>query len=145
VTIASGGTVLGGWFFKKSGPRPVGWMLALAFFCYGISYIGIALSPNYLVGMVFDALGQFAGGYVLPTLIVWALSKYSFESRGRGMGIWGACFFVGQFLSPPVMTLIAHGQLSFLTSVGIVGGFCIVAAVLCTMFRSAPAAVAQQD
>lgn len=139
VTIASAGTVIGGWFFKKSAPRPVGRMLALSFLCYGISYIGIALAPNYLVGMAFDALGQFAGGYVLPTLIGWALSKYAFENRGRGMGIWGACFFVGQFLSPPVMTLIAHGRLSFLSSVGVMGGGCLLAAVICLIVARGPA------
>ena len=133
VTIASGGTVLGGYFFKIARPWPVGRMLALAFVCYGISYIGIALSPNYLIGMGFDALGQFAGGYVLPTLIAWALSKYAFEHRGRGMGIWGGCFFVGQFLSPPVMTLIAHGRLSFLASTGVLGALCLVAAAACAV------------
>jgi MFS family permease len=76
---------------------------------------------------------------VLPTLIAWALSKYAFEHRGRGMGIWAACFFLGQFFSPPTMTLIAHGQLSFLSSVGVLGALCLVAVVpLALKARGAP-------
>ncbi len=126
VTIASIGTVIGGFTYRSVRLRPIGQMLALVFLCYGISYAGVALSPNYLVGMAFDAIGQFAGGFAIPVLISWALTKYDFDHRGRGMGAWGGCFFVGQFLSPPVMTLIAHDRLSFLNCVGIVGAACLV-------------------
>jgi MFS family permease len=129
VTIASMGTVLGGFWFKSSRPRPVTALLAIALACYGIAYVGVALAPNYVVGTGFDALGQFGSGIILPTLIAWALSKYAFEHRGRGMGIWAACFFLGQFFSPPALSLIAHGQLTFLTSVGLLGAMCLVTAV----------------
>lgn len=129
VTIASMGTVLGGFCFKSSRPHPVATLLAIALACYGISYVGLAFAPDYLVGLAFDALGQFGSGYLLPTLIGWALATYAFQHRGRGLGLWGACFFLGQFLSPPAMTLIAHGALSFLGSVGALGGVCLLAAV----------------
>lgn len=129
VTIASMGTVIGGYWFKSSRPRPVATLLAIALACYGTAYVGIALAPNFLVGLAFDALGQFGSGCMLPTLIGWALASYAFQHRGRGLGLWGACFFLGQFLSPPTTTLIAHGTLSFLGSVGVLGGLCLVAAV----------------
>ena len=146
VTIASAGTVVGGYFFKVSRPRPVATMLSIALACYGVAYVGVALSSGYLMGLPFDALGQFGGGYVLPTLIAWALSKYDFEHRGRGMGVWAACFFLGQFLSPPVMTLIAHGRLTFLASTGVLGAACLVAAALCALRgRGAPALTAQEQ
>jgi len=138
VTLASMGTVLGGFWFKSSRPRPVTALLAFGLACYGIAYVGIGLAPNYIVGLGFDALGQFGSGIILPTLIAWALSKYAFEHRGRGMGIWAACFFLGQFFSPPTMSLIAHGQLTFLASVGVLGAMCLVAAVpLCLAARRA--------
>ena len=129
VTLASMGTVLGGFWFKSSRPRPVTALLTISLACYGIAYVGVSLAPNYLVGLGFDALGQFGSGIVLPTLIAWAISKYAFEQRGRGMGIWAACFFLGQFCSPPAMTLIAHGRLTFLASVGVLGTLCLIAAV----------------
>jgi MFS family permease len=130
VTIASMGTVVGGYTYRLARLRPVGAMLALVFACYGISYLGLWLSPGYLVGMAFDAVGQFAGGYGLALLIAWALTKYDYEHRGRGMGVWAACFFLGQFFSPPALTLIGHGRLSFLASVGVLGAFCLVCAAM---------------
>jgi hypothetical protein len=94
-----------------------------------LGYIGVARSPNYVVGIPFDALAQFAGGFTVPVLISWALTKYDLMHRGRGMGLWAACFFLGQFLSPPAVTFIGHGRWSFLDSVGVVGLACLGAAV----------------
>ena len=143
VSVASAGTVVGGYVFKQLPPRPVAMLLAISFACYGVSYVGIGLSPNYWVGLAFDGVGQFAGGFVLPTLIAWALTKYDYEHRGRGMGFWGGCFFLGQFLSPPVMTLIAHGELSFLASVAVLGVLCLALAVIAAFVaRSKQSAIA---
>lgn len=129
VTLASMGTVVGGYVYKNLRPRPVATLMGFALACYGIAYIGVALAPNAIAGLVLDALGQFGSGFLLPTLIAWALSRYAFHHRGRGMGLWAACFFLGQFLSPPVMTLLAHGRLSFLQSVGVLGALCLLAAL----------------
>lgn len=134
VTLATMGTVLGGYAYRTIRMRPVGTLMALAFGCYGISYIGLGLAPNYKVGLPLDAIGQFACGFGLSVLIAWALSKYDYENRGRGMGAWGACFFLGQFLSPPIMTLIGHGQLSFLHSIGVLGVACLVFAAVSGYF-----------
>jgi MFS family permease len=134
VTLASMGTAAGGFAFRNIRMRPVGILLALAFGCYGVSYIGLAWAPDYRFGLPIDAIGQFGCGFGLSVLIAWALSKYDYENRGRGMGIWGACFFLGQFLSPPLMTLIAHGRLSFLQSVGVLGAACLVFALIAGYF-----------
>lgn len=130
VTLASMGTVVGGYLYKASRPRPVATLMGFSLACYGIAYVGVALAPNAMAGLLLDSLGQFGSGFLFPTLIAWALSCYAFEHRGRGMGLWAACFFLGQFLSPPVMTLIAHGRLSFLQSVGVLGGLCLLAAAV---------------
>jgi len=105
--------------------------------------VGVAEAAVHWVGLAFDAVGQFAGGFVLPTLIAWALTKYGYEHRGRGMGFWGGCFFLGQFLSPPVMTLIARGELSFLASVAVLGVLYLALAVIAAFFaRSKQSAIA---
>lgn len=134
VTLATMGTVIGGYLYRVMRPRPVSTMIAIAFASYGASYVGLWWAPNYLVGLPLDAIGQFAGGFGLSVLLAWALSKYDYSSRGRGMGTWGACFFLGQFLSPPVMTLIAHGRLSFLQSVGVLGVACLIFALVAWCF-----------
>ncbi len=134
VTLASMGTVVGGFTYRSIRMRPVGILLAIAFTSYGISYIGLAFAPNYLIGLPIDALGQFGCGFGLSVLIAWALSKYDYENRGRGMGVWGACFFLGQFLSPPVMTLIGHGRFTFLQSIGLLGCACMAFALIAAYF-----------
>ena len=129
ITVAGTGTLIGGLVYRQIRGKSIGWFLAVVFISYGIGYIGVARSPDYLVGIPFDALAQFAGGLSIPVLISWALTKYDLAHRGRGMGLWAACFFLGQFLSPPVVTFIGHGRWSFLDSVGVVGIACLAAAV----------------
>jgi Major Facilitator Superfamily len=129
VTIASAGTIVGSFLFSRL-RLSVSRLLALGLFAYGVAYVGVFLAPNLWIGLPVDALGQIGGGLILPTLIAWSLSKYDFEHRGRGMGIWGGCFFLGQFLSPPLMTLIGRTQSSFLASVAVMGGCCLVVALV---------------
>jgi MFS family permease len=128
-TIASLGTVVGGYLFKRYGKVSVKrWMTVILAF-YGASYIGVAWAPSLATGLPLDALGQIGGGLMLPVLVTWALQHYGYEHRGRGMGLWGGAFFLGQFLSPPLVTLIGSAGFSFLGSVAVIGGACLVAAV----------------
>ena len=128
VTLASMGTVVGGWAYHRLGGRGVEALLAVSFLAYGLSYAGLAVAPNLPTGFTLDALGQFGSGVGLPALIAWALASYKPEHRARGMGLWASCLFLGQFVSPPVLTAIAHGRLSFLHSVGVLGMICLVVA-----------------
>jgi MFS family permease len=130
VALASMGTVIGGWLFRSVPSRPVGTLLAWAFLAYGLCYVGLAVAPNVIVGFPFSTLGQFAGGFGLPVLIAWVLTRYAPEQRGRGMGLWASCLFLGQFVSAPVMTTIAHGRLTFLQSIGVLGVGCLLAAAV---------------
>jgi MFS family permease len=129
VTIASLGTVLGGYLFKRLGGVSVTLRLATSMTLYGVCYVGVAWAPNANVGLPLDALGQVGGGLLLPALIAWALTHYRFEHRGRGMGLWGGSFFLGQFLSAPLLTLIEGAAGTFLASVAAIGVACLCAAV----------------
>ena len=90
----------------------------------------MAWAPGYKVGLPLDAMGQVGGGILLPALIAWALNQYAFEHRGRGMGLWGGSFFLGQFLSPPLMTLVGVWAGNFLASVAFVGWICLGVSLL---------------
>lgn len=140
ITLAGLGTVVGGIVFRYYRPHSIGTSLAIVLLAYGIGYIGLARVDSYKTGIPFDALAQFAGGFTVPVLISWALQRYDFEHRGRGMGLWAACFFLGQFLSPPLVTLIGHGRWTFLESVGVVGVCCLgLAAMAWLIGRNSPA------
>lgn len=129
-TVASLGTVLGGYLFKRYAQVTVTRWMAIMLGIYGVSYIGVAWAPSLAVGLPLDALGQVGGGLMLPVLVTWALQHYGFEHRGRGMGLWGGAFFLGQFLSPPMVTLIGSVGLSFLGSVAVIGAACLLAAAV---------------
>lgn len=129
-TVASLGTVLGGYLFKRLGGLPVKLLLALSLALYGISYLGVAWAPSLAFGLPLDVLGQVGGGLLVPSLITWALQHYGFAHRGRGMGLWGGAFFLGQFLSPPLITLVGTMAGSFLASVAVVGAVCLGVALL---------------
>jgi MFS family permease len=76
----------------------------LAFFLMlGVGLAGIGLAPDYRLMLAALIIQQGGAGMAVPALVAWAQSKLPFEHRGRGMGAWASCFFLGQFLSPWVV------------------------------------------
>jgi hypothetical protein len=120
----------GGYLFKRLASVPIAVRLAVSMALYGVCYVGVAWAPNVSVGLPLDVLGQVGGGLLLPALVAWALQHYRFEHRGRGMGLWGGSFFLGQFLSPPLVALIGSAAGSFLDSVAAIGTICLLVAAL---------------
>jgi len=140
VTLASVGVIAGGYAYGRMSGVPINRVVALICASWGIGYVGLGLSPNPYSGLAFGLVAQFGNGVTIPALIAWALSKYDIGNRGRGMGIWGGCFFVGQFLSPPAVTAVGHFSRGFLQTVAVVGGVCLVVALLALLLpRPGPA------
>lgn len=69
----------------------------------GLAGIGLATTVEQMVAALI--VQQTGAGMAVPTLIAWAQTKFPFEHRGRGMGVWTSAFFFGQFASP----LLVHG------------------------------------
>jgi MFS family permease len=130
VTIASAGVVLGGIVFGRLGGLAMPARFALMFASLGIGYLGLGLAPGAGMALASALVAQFGNGLAIPMLIGWALEKFGPRHRGRGMGIWGASFFVGTFASPPLLTAMTHLAGSFLGAVAAAGGLCLVLAAL---------------
>jgi len=128
VTIASAGVVLGGIVFTRLGGMRMPARFALMFASLGLGYAGLGLAPTAGTALACALLAQFGNGLAVPVLIGWALDKFGAAHRGRGMGIWGACFFVGTFLSPPLLTALTGLAGSLLGAVAGVGAGCLVLA-----------------
>ncbi|KPF87361.1 MFS transporter [alpha proteobacterium AAP38] len=100
IALASLGVPVGALIFGWIGKRT----LSLQIFCFfaflGVGLAGIGLAPDYKSMMVVLVIQQMGAGMTIPILIAWAQSKLPFAHRGRGMGIWASCFFLGQFTSP---------------------------------------------
>jgi MFS family permease len=129
-SVASLGVLAGGYCYRYIGRGGIARSLTAVLGLMGLGYLGIAHAPNPYVGLVFALVAQFANGLTLPALLNWTLGKYNFANRGRGMGIWGSCFFAATFLSPPMVALITQSTGNFLRTLQVLGIASLVAALL---------------
>lgn len=130
-TVASIGVMFGGWWFRRQKSVNPSRHIALILLAYGVGLTGLALSPGYLAGLVFGVIAQFGNGLTVPVLVGWSLGTLDFRYRGRGMGLWTTCFFVGQFLSPMLLAGIVHARAgNFLGAIALIGACCAVASAL---------------
>ncbi len=81
--------------------------LAFSFSCLAIGFTIMALSPGYQMVVAGAVIANLGGGFILPTLITWALASLPAAQRGRGTGLWMSASFLGQFLSPLVVLFIS--------------------------------------
>jgi len=142
MALPSIGVPLGAILFKMTTRYGAGTQIFLVFLGYAIGLSGIGLAPDYKVALAFAFVQQLANGLIVPALIAWAQSKFSFEHRGRGMGWWASSFFVAQFLSPAVVNVMRAAvgslQVAFL-AFGLVAAACAAGACL-LHYRAARAA-----
>jgi MFS family permease len=133
MALPSIGVPLGAILFKLTTRFGAGAQIFLVFLGYAIGLSGIGLAPDYRVALGFAFIQQLANGIIVPALIAWAQSKFSFEHRGRGMGWWASSFFIAQFLSPAVVSLmrtsVGNLQGAFL-AFGLIAAACAVGACL---------------
>ena len=142
MALPSIGVPLGAIMFKMTTRYGAGTQIFLVFLGYSIGLSGIGLAPDYKVALAFAFVQQLANGLIVPALIAWAQSKFSFEHRGRGMGWWASSFFVAQFLSPAVVNVMRAAvgslQVAFL-AFGLIAAACAAGACL-LHYRAARAA-----
>ena len=94
----------------------------------GLAVIGSASDWKGMVAGM--ALQQTGAGMAVPTLIAWAQGYLPFEHRGRGMGVWTSAFFLGQFVSPLLVSMARMSSGSMQGAFVIAGLLGIVIAVV---------------
>jgi MFS family permease len=115
------------WLLGKYSPR-VQLTVFMALLGIGLGMIGFAHDANGMIaGMVVQQTGV---GMAIPTLIGWAQRYLPFEHRGRGMGVWTACFFFGQFISPILIGLVRLSTGTMQGAFVIAGAFGLAAALI---------------
>jgi MFS family permease len=142
MAIPSIGVPIGSVVFKLTTRFGVRSQIALVFLCYCIGLVGIGMAPDYKVALAFAFVQQLANGIIVPALIAFAQSRFSFQHRGRGMGWWASAFFAAQFLSPAVVNLV-RGMFGGLQPAFVVfGAVAGVGAAVTLLVRSRAAAPA---
>ena len=105
ISIASIGVVLGAALFQWISKRFSSDLQLLIFLSLvGAGLVGIGFSKDLATMTAFAFVQQLGAGILIPALVLWTVSHLPPEHRGRGMGIWSACFFMGQFISPLLFT-----------------------------------------
>lgn len=134
--IASAATVGGAITFArlKRSPDPLlPAVLALCAVGFGVMFLA-GNAPLLVVGAVVNCVGT---GMLLPALLTSAMSRLSFEDRGRGTGLWMAAFFGGEFVCPLVLLAGEAAVGSLAAAVGTLGlASALVAAALWATARS---------
>jgi MFS family permease len=128
-----------GSFAKLSGQTPRT-LLPIAFGLAAIGFLVIAATasvPVITLGAVITGAGT---GLLLPTLVTWATNGLSFEERGRGTGLWTGTLFIGQFLSPILITGVGTAVGGLRPALGLLGvvSAILAVAVLALVPRDAP-------
>jgi MFS family permease len=133
--IASTATVIGSVIFASMIGRPERRLAAIFALC-AAGFVLISLAHNVAILIFGTFLNCIGTGFLLPTLLTWAMSKLQYRNRGRGTGLWIASFFLGQFLCPPALLALKSATGHLTTAVGALGlASALVAAGLLPLLR----------
>ena len=86
--------------------------------------------------MFFAFIQQLGCGTMIPVLIAWGLNSLPPEFRGRGMGFWSSAFFLGQFISPFIVTAVKNLSGSLLNAFVVFGIVCVLLGVINYLFTA---------
>ncbi|MEA1652796.1 MFS transporter [Nitrospirillum sp. BR 11164] len=105
ISLASLAVPVGALIFGVVGARGTALqvLMFLGLLGAGLTGVGLAHDPTTMVALL--VIQQMGAGMTVPTLVAWAQGVLPFEHRGRGMGVWSSCFFLGQFTSPMFVAL----------------------------------------
>ena len=130
------------WWMNRKG-MAARWQIAIMLGFLGSGLAVMGLTPNWQGMIAGMALQQTGAGLAVPVLIAWAQGLLPREHRGRGMGVWTATFFFGQFASPLLLGLI-RGPEGTTQSVFVIAGVAgmIGGVVVAMLLRDRKAAAA---
>jgi MFS family permease len=117
---------IGALVFKLFSKRSIALQLLIIAVLIGVGLAGIGLSHSKMSVMVFAFVQQLGCGMTVPVLIAWGLNSLPPEFRGRGMGFWSSAFFLGQFISPLVVTGVRKLSGSLLNAFVVFGIICLI-------------------
>lgn len=131
LTMLAGLSSIGGaLLFRHYMHKRVAQLLGLMLGLYAICYLGLAFCSSVATGLPIDAIGMIASGLMVPTCVPWALRQFPAQHRGRGIGVYTASFYMGQFISAPLATVLERAGGGLLKGLGILGTACLIASVL---------------
>jgi MFS family permease len=133
--------VIGRWQALASLTNPVGALLFgflgwrfisklwVSFLLMALGYAAISLRPEWQAVIWGGAIANLGCGMLLPTIVSWGLQDIPPHIRGKCAGTLMSCNFLGQFLSPFVVTWLKGLTGSLSGAVFIYCAACALAAI----------------
>lgn len=128
--IMSLATAAGSLAFARLSRRTPRTLLPIEFGISGLGLLVVFATTSVPVITIGAALTGFGTGLLLPTLLTWAVNRLQFAQRGRGTGLWTGTLFIGQFLSPVILTAIGAGVGGLQPALAVLGVAAAVMAVV---------------
>ncbi len=119
--VMSLATAVGSGLFGRLSGRTIRVLLPVEFALAALGLIIVFAGTGVPVVSIGAVLTGFGTGLLLPTLLTWAVNRLHFEQRGRGTGLWTGCLFIGQFVSPILLSVIAAGVGGLQPALGVLG------------------------
>jgi MFS family permease len=128
--IANAGVPFGAFVFHRLSGWAINRLLSVSFaiVAAGFYIVSSVSDVNALIAGAFIAC--FGGGIVMPLMLNWTMARLPFAQRGRGAGGYMAAFFLGNFLSPLVVTALTAKTGSLFASIGLLSTICAGVAVI---------------
>lgn len=126
--IANAGVPFGAFVFHRLSGWPINRLLVISFavIAAGFYIVSTVADTNVLIFGAFVAC--FGGGIVMPLMLNWIMVRLPFAQRGRGAGGYMAAFFLGNFLSPLIVTALSSKTGDLFASIGLLSAVCAAVA-----------------
>lgn len=128
--VMSLATAIGAGLFGQLSSRSPRTLLPVEFALSGLGLVVVFLGSSLPVVTIGAVLTGFGTGLLLPTLLTWAINRLTFEQRGRGTGVWTSTLFLGQFVSPILLTAIGASIGGLQAALGVLGVLAGIMAVV---------------
>jgi MFS family permease len=131
--IGSLSVPVGALAYRRMARLPLATQLLLSFGLIGVSFVLMNHAPTATLIMVYVVINQFGAGILLPTLVVFTMGRLPFAIRGRGTGLFMTGWWIGQFLSPQIITVVGKRVGGLPPALQALGVLCLVAAAVATL------------
>lgn len=131
--IGSLSVPLGSLVYRRAARLAVATQLSMSFGLIGATFVLMNHAPSVALVMLYVVLNQLGCGILLPTLVVWTMGRLPFAIRGRGTGLFMTGWWIGQFLSPQLITLIGKRAGGLPPALQVLGALCLLAGAMAGM------------
>lgn len=111
------------------------WIFVIQLVMMGAALIIVGLSPNLPTMIAGGVVHQIGAGMLVVTTVFWLSRVMPPEHRGRGFGLFNTVLFIGQFLTPVVVTTLGGALGSLLWGLVGLGGLSVASAAVVALLH----------